>query len=784
MKLKNWMVVGLFSVCSLQVQAEKLTVDAQKIFDQVVGSVVSIHAIDTNGVLETQGSGVVVGKELIVTNCHVIEEAATIRVLAAQGQLIGVWTRQVANLDLCLLNVTGLKAAPLELTHSDSPNVGAPIYAVGNPLGFGLAVSRGLVAVSASLEGYLIVTASLSPGSSGGGLFDTSGRLLGITTATLGVGQNLNKIVTAEGITTLLEKGEPRPSPRTIPVPEISWNEEARNKQTAGDWMALEKHAQAWNQAQPSSAQALVFLGLAQSQLKQHTLAETSLRKALVLDQYYPYGWYILAMALYDNGKVVEAEQALKQAENRRPFDYQPNQLRAEWLRLQGKPIDALSQIKEALRKDPEPSYSWHVLADIENKLGHSSEASKAYKVYLRLLSADAEGQRRLAERTVDAGNADEIKRLEKRQEIANEQESKARIVVGLHEMNLDHLAQAELMFRAAVALTPKSSGAMNALGVVVQKTNRFAEAESMYTKAIALDSDNSDPIINRAGVRNTLKKSDLALDDAQHAVTLFPNVATAWQIYGSLKFKSGKYSEASTAFSKMDTLTKLTADELTSWGESLVGTSDLEGAFKVLKKAEAIDPQLVRMHLTMAKLMGGKGDLQTALDYENRALAVDPVNTQAWSGKGYALMKMGKLPEAVQALETAVRLDPEVSNAWINLGEAQMRSRNLNRAIQALEKARSLNPNAMDARLYLAQSYLGARLLVKAREQVEQILAQNPNFAPALGVATMTYLMEGNPNAASYYYFKLKALDPAMAKNVRTQAIVGGLVGVQNLHE
>ncbi|MDL2337090.1 MAG: tetratricopeptide repeat protein, partial [Pseudomonadota bacterium] len=120
--------------------------------------------------------------------------------------------------------------------------------------------------------------------------------------------------------------------------------------------------------------------------------------------------------------------------------------------------------------------------------------------------------------------------------------------------------------------------------------------------------------------------------------------------------------------------------------------------------------------------------------------------------------------------------LDPALSNAWINLGEARLRNRNLGAAIQALEKALTLAPAAMDARLFLAQSYLGARLPAKSREQAEKMLAQQANFAPALGVVTLAYLMEGNTAAASARYLQLRTLTPSIARTLREQAIAGGL--------
>jgi len=159
--------------------------------------------------------------------------------------------------------VPGLKAAPVKLRSSQGLVAGEPVYAVGNPLGFGLAVSTGLIAVAEQRPPYplLVATAPQSPGSSGGGLFDREGNLLGITTAVLGTGQNLNRILAADAVADLIAKGVPPPVAPLIPIPERAWNEEAGALQASGHWTELEQLALTWARAQPSSALPLVFLG-------------------------------------------------------------------------------------------------------------------------------------------------------------------------------------------------------------------------------------------------------------------------------------------------------------------------------------------------------------------------------------------------------------------------------------------------------------------------------------------------------------------------------------------
>lgn len=731
----------------------------QRVFAQVAPSMVTIQTLDEKGQPETQGSGVVIGRELVATNCHVVQEAATVRVRSAQGELPALWTRQLPAQDLCLLTVTGLTATPVKLRPSSTLAVGEPVFAVGNPLGFGLAVSAGLVAVVKAQTPYpmVVATPSVSHGSSGGGLFDGQGQLLGITAAVLGTGQNLNLVLPADAVAALMTGGSPRPAASAVPAPEKRWDGIAESLKASGDIVGLEKHSRAWSQAQPSAALPLVYLGLTQRLHNRDTEAEATLRQALARDDNLPFAWLNLASVLFSLQQPEQAEQALQQAQHVNPIYDEPSRKRAEWLQQEGKNAEALVQIKEALRLEPSRSYSWTLLGKIEGSLGHGPAASRALATALRL----------------DGANAS-----------SGSQSVEALVAIGFAELKQNHFGPAEDAMRKAIAQAPSSSAAWNGLGAVLAKTQRNTQADEAFTQSLTLEPNDAGVLSNRAGVRLNLHHNELARADAQRAIEIAPQYADAWSVYGRIQLTLKNYREASTAFEKLATFAPLNAVDLTLWGESQLGMGDIAAARANLQKAEALDPNLTNMHLVTAKLLGNNGDVPGALIHLNRALATNPSDPVAWSSKGYALLKLGKPPEAAEALETAVSLDPALANAWINLGEAQMRNRNLARAIQALEKAVVLAPAAMDARMYLAQSYLGARLPSKSREQTEKLLAARADFTPGLGLLTMSYLMEGNVSAATKPYLQLKTLAPAVARQLREQAMAGGLVAAIGLPE
>jgi len=163
------------------------------------GTIVSIVMSDKNGKPIGQGSGFFVSNDgLIVTNYHVIAEGASAVVKLPNGAFYlvdGVLAFDKAR-DIAVIKAHGQNFQPLALGNSDRIQVGEEVVAIGNPLSLESTVSDGIVSGVRAIqeEGgtYLQITAPISPGSSGGPLFNVAGEVVGITTMYIKGGENLN----------------------------------------------------------------------------------------------------------------------------------------------------------------------------------------------------------------------------------------------------------------------------------------------------------------------------------------------------------------------------------------------------------------------------------------------------------------------------------------------------------------------------------------------------------------------------------------------------------------
>jgi len=166
--------------------------DPSAIFQRVAPGVVIVSAARQDGF--TQGSGVVLAAGTIVTNRHVVQGASQVRISQGNQSWQPTTVRLDSRHDLAELRVAGLPASPVAVRSSRDLQIGERVYAIGAPKGLELTLSEGLVSSLRSYQGGTAIqtTAPLSHGSSGGGLFDARGRLIGITTFGITDAETLN----------------------------------------------------------------------------------------------------------------------------------------------------------------------------------------------------------------------------------------------------------------------------------------------------------------------------------------------------------------------------------------------------------------------------------------------------------------------------------------------------------------------------------------------------------------------------------------------------------------
>ncbi len=176
----------------------------------LASSVVMILIKDRWGKTVGSGSGIMVGVEgYILTNHHVIAEGASFEVKIEnedRSYPTQAIIKRNRSMDLALIRIER-KLSPLFICRDRTPPVrGQRVVAIGSPMGLFNTVSDGIVSGIRTIDDLDMIqfTAPISGGSSGGALLNMYGEVIGLCTAGIDKGQNLNLAVGAEYIRAFL----------------------------------------------------------------------------------------------------------------------------------------------------------------------------------------------------------------------------------------------------------------------------------------------------------------------------------------------------------------------------------------------------------------------------------------------------------------------------------------------------------------------------------------------------------------------------------------------------
>jgi len=252
-------------------------------------SIVKVHTANKQG-NHGVGSGVVVAKDHVVTNCHVIADAKGIHVTKygvsyPPYALLADWKH-----DLCILKFEYLKLKPVNLGSNDKLQYETEVFGKnygGNTVKPHTAV--GAVKGIFDLNGYKIIQSSawFSMGASGGGLFNDKGELIGITTfKTPGLGsfysvpvEVIKKLLAGNNDISITTAAE---SPFwDAPEKKLPFFMQVVGPIKKENWVKLKKISIEWIANKPDSYEADYHLGLADYHLGKIKEAKLSFSKVI-----------------------------------------------------------------------------------------------------------------------------------------------------------------------------------------------------------------------------------------------------------------------------------------------------------------------------------------------------------------------------------------------------------------------------------------------------------------------------------------------------------------------
>jgi len=195
----GWSSPVVAGACALSGQ----DTDPAGLFEMVAPSVVTIEAAGDGD--KSVGAGFLWDHSgHVVTNEHVIRTGKQLTIRFVDGRTARPTMIAVAaHLDIAVLRVDTASAAPVAHAPAGKLKVGQWAFAIGNPYGIGVSLSRGIISGldrpvelgnGKRIDNAIQTDASLNPGNSGGPLLDARGCLIGMATAIMAAPGGLSNV--------------------------------------------------------------------------------------------------------------------------------------------------------------------------------------------------------------------------------------------------------------------------------------------------------------------------------------------------------------------------------------------------------------------------------------------------------------------------------------------------------------------------------------------------------------------------------------------------------------
>jgi len=282
----------------------------QEMLQRNLKAVAEIEVFD-NHKLIARGSGFFINSTgLLATNAHVVKGAPEVIAKLPSGAFYRLRNLRSVDdtADIAFLQFEATETPSIRgIGNSDELQTGEKVFAIGNPRGLLSTVSEGNVSnPHRAMNGRIFIqfTAPVSPGSSGGGLFNESGRAVGVTAAFQKGedNQNLNFAVPINDFKAVLG-GQENIAPGRLAF-YVAQGSLADNRQ---QWdQAIDFYSQAI-QLNPSSADAYIGLAGDYYEKGQYELEVKNYEKAVQLNPRNPDACYYLGTAYEDIGQFDKA---------------------------------------------------------------------------------------------------------------------------------------------------------------------------------------------------------------------------------------------------------------------------------------------------------------------------------------------------------------------------------------------------------------------------------------------------------------------------------------------
>ncbi|MGC2181921.1 MAG: tetratricopeptide repeat protein [Terriglobales bacterium] len=385
-----------------------------------------------------------------------------------------------------------------------------------------------------------------------------------------------------------------------------------------------------------------------------------------------------------------------------------------------GKVPEAVTELQEAARLDPQSGEAHYQLGLALSRAGRKDEAATELKRGRELTSADDRYQN--VNLDISEGRA------------------------ALDQGDLD---QAATKFRHALKLQPDSSDAQRYLGVVLEKQGDKDAASNAYEKAVDLNPGNfaARQSLQKLLEASAAKDDPARLDQLENYIRAnqfkeaeplladyvkeHPESSRGWYALGYSLFAQQKIGESLRALAKCLQLDVKNSEAHKILGRDLMIIGRFDAAQIEFEQGIRDDPKSAEMHYNLGKLFSMQDNWASGRKEFEEALRIDPSYVEALDALGLTQEALGDNPGAVASYEKAIALNQahngKFASAHVNLSAYYNRTGDHEKGLTYARQAIELDPKSDRAWFQKAKAEEGQGNLNDAADSLTQAISFNP---------------------------------------------------------
>jgi tetratricopeptide (TPR) repeat protein len=260
--------------------------------------------------------------------------------------------------------------------------------------------------------------------------------------------------------------------------------------------------------------------------------------------------------------------------------------------------------------------------------------------------------------------------------------------------------------FDRAIAINPKFATAYTNRGIAKSNLGNKQGAMSDFNLALAIDPKYAQAYLNRGADKSDLGNHQGAIGDFDRALTIAPRYAKAYYNRGAAKYALGNNQGAISDFNRALTIAPQFAEAYNNRGVAKSALGNNQEAISDYDKAIVINPQYAEVYYNRGVAKSSLGNNQEAISDYDKAIAINPQYAEAYNNRGSAKSALGNKQGEISDYDKAITINPQLAQAYNNRGLAKLALGNNQEAISDFDRtiflqersANAINPQYAEA--------------------------------------------------------------------------------------